>query len=90
MSTYLACNQGDVVRVYCPNGDFTEHVQRVYCTYDSSKSHVSQDIYVDDAEISTDGHMVTATMPAGVAFVRISGLPHNDASGTIITINEAI
>lgn len=90
MATYLAVSQGDVVRVYCPNGLWTNHTQRAICTYNSAKAHVSSDFYAQNCEKSADDHTITATIPAGVAYVRISGLPHNNAAGTIITINEQI
>ena len=90
MTTYIPVAQGNVVRVRLANAQWSTHPQRVIATYDSSKAHVGKDIYVSAATVSADGYTLTATIPAGVAFIRISGAPNNNASGTIITIDEEI
>lgn len=88
MSTYWECTEGDVFRVLLPDGDWSEHTQRVICTYDASKTHVSNDLYSGAGTWSNDNRLLTATIPAGVSYVRVSGI--GGYAGTIITKNEEI
>ncbi len=90
MSTYLPVEKGDIVRVYCPNGIWTEHDQRVIASYDSNKTHLESDFYSVKNETADVEHLFTVTISEDVSYIRVSGLPYNNLDGVIITINEKI
>lgn len=90
VSTYIPAVEGDIIRVYLANGVWSDFPQRAVATYNSSKASTGKHLYVVNCTTSSDGHTLTATVPAGTAYVRISGLPYNNATGTIITKNEEI
>ena len=90
VSTYIPAVAGDVIRVYNPNTSFSGFPQRIICSYDSNKGHVSYDRYVGDGTLSSDGLTFTVTVTGSTTqYIRISGNGTN-TSGVIITKNEEI
>lgn len=91
LSGYIAAVKGDVIRVKCPNGDYstgTGSNLRCICTYNSSKANISCK-YPTDVTVNGDSFQYTIT-DTNCAFVRVSGHPKGNYANFIVTKNEEI
>lgn len=96
VSGYISVTNGDVIRVRCPNGNYsTDSVGsqvRCLCTYTSLHTFLSA-YYPADSVITLDadgmGFSFTIT-DSNIGFVRVSGHPSGNWEGFVVTKNEVI
>ena len=94
VSGFIAAASGDVIRVRCPNGNYsTDSVGanvRCLCTYDASKTFIAA-YYPTDVTLDTDGMGFSFTCTdSNTGYVRVSGHPSGNWDGFVVTKNEVI
>ena len=104
-SGYIACQAGDVIRVRCPDGDYTDSSggvnNRCLCVFNTSKTMIEA-YYIGDIRDNADagngnyyvdvdgkGFRVKLTN-SETAFIRVSGNPPGDYDRFVVTKNEPI